>query len=124
MTAGPRTSASIRCWGPPPPGGVWTSGGPGGRPGPAGGPRHPLPAGQLRRPRQPCHATHGGGGRRPGDPLHYVSPEAPGTWRDRTLGVLDLAVQVRHAPGETPPAPLPLAGAAPQVHPLLERWLR
>jgi hypothetical protein len=82
-----------------------------------------LPAGQLRRPRQPCHATHGGGGRRPGDPP-LCQPRGRRRPARPTLGVLDLAVQVRHALGEAPPAPLPLAGAAPQVHPLLERWLR
>ena len=56
--------------------------------------------------------------------LHYASPEALDAWRGRSLRDLDLAVQVRHAPGETPPAPLSLAGAGPQVHPLLDRWLR
>jgi RES domain-containing protein len=56
--------------------------------------------------------------------LHNASPEALDAWRGRSLRDLDLAVQVRHAPGETPPAPLSLAGAGPQVHPLLDRWLR
>lgn len=56
--------------------------------------------------------------------LHYASPEALVTWRGRALRELDLAVQVRHAPGVAPSSPASLAGGGPVVHPLLHRWLR
>jgi inner membrane protein len=56
--------------------------------------------------------------------LHYVSPETLAAWRGRALRDLDLAVQVRHAPGKAPPPPSALAGRGPAVHPLLNRWLR
>ena len=56
--------------------------------------------------------------------LHYASPEVVDAWRGRALRELDLAVQVRHAPGEAPSSPASLAGGGPVVHPLLGRWLR
>ena len=56
--------------------------------------------------------------------LHYASPGALDAWRGRALRELDLVAQVRHDPGQAPPTPVPLAGAGPQVHPMLERWLR
>ena len=35
--------------------------------------------------------------------LHYASPEVVDAWRGRALRELDLAVQVRHTPGEEVP---------------------
>jgi inner membrane protein len=55
--------------------------------------------------------------------LHYAAPEVIEGWRGRTLREVDLAVQVRHPPGLTPPAPPALAEASAGLHPLLRRWV-
>jgi hypothetical protein len=55
--------------------------------------------------------------------LHYPSPEALDAWRGWTPQELEFAGQVRHAHGEAPPRPSPLADGGPSPHPLMEHWL-
>jgi len=55
--------------------------------------------------------------------LHYAAPEVIESWRGRTLREVDLAVQVRHPPGQDPPAPPALSETSAELHPLLRRWV-
>jgi inner membrane protein len=56
--------------------------------------------------------------------LNYAVPGMLETWKGRTLRDLDLAVQVRHAPGTEVAQPQPPSREGTGVHPLLEKWMR
>jgi inner membrane protein len=55
--------------------------------------------------------------------LNDAVPTALDAWKGRTLREIDLALQVRHAPGTEVPAPSTLVAASSEIHPLLRRWV-
>lgn len=55
--------------------------------------------------------------------LHFLPAAALASWPETVLRDYSLTVQVRHAPGVTPPPVTLRDGAGPGLDPLLERWL-